>query len=104
MTGPFAVANPNSRTEWATASHHVDRLTPPLVAGDTFRQRRHTRGGEVLRDWVLIKRDHQRLRGEQTQTDFIGLITVPCKVELATRGHRYRSTLINPARSARLKP
>ncbi len=92
------VSNPNTWPEWIAASHHIDSPDRPLVAGDTFQERWHTRTGEALLDWVVTERVHARLWVAQTQTDFIGTIIVRYEVEPAAGGQRYRRTLINPAR------
>ena len=92
------VSNPNSWPQWIAASHHIDSPDRPLVAGDIFHERWHTRTGEALLDWVVTERVHPRLWVAQTQTDFIGTIIVRYEVEPAAGGQRYRRTLINPAR------
>jgi hypothetical protein len=92
------VSNPNSWPEWIAASHHIDSPPRPLEAGERFRERWHTRTGEVLLDWLVTERDHPRLWVAETRTEFIGTIIVRYEVEPAAGGCRYRRTLINPAR------
>ena len=92
------VSNPNSWPEWIAASHHIDSPPRPLAAGERFRERWHTRTGEVLLDWLVTECDHPRLWVAETRTEFIGAIIVRYEVEPAAPGCRYRRTLINPAR------
>ena len=92
------VSNPNSWPEWIAASHHIDSPPRPLAAGERFRERWHTRTGEVLLDWLVTERDHPRLWVAETRTEFIGAIVVRYEVEPAAGGCRYRRTLTNPTR------
>lgn len=92
------VSNPNSWPEWIAASHHIDSPPRPLAAGERFRERWHTRTGEVQLEWLVTERDHPRLWVAQTHTVFTGAIIVRYEVEPAAGGCRYRRTLINPAR------
>jgi len=92
------VSNPNSWPEWIAASHHIDSPPRPLEVGECFRERWHTRTGEVLLEWMVTERKHPRLWVAETRTDFIGTIIVHYEVAPAAGGCRYRRTLINPAR------
>jgi hypothetical protein len=92
------VSNPNSWPEWIAASHYIASPDRPLQKGEAFRERWATRTGEVLLEWVVSERDHPGLWEARTRADFIGDIIVRYEVEAAPGGHRYRRTVINPAR------
>ncbi|MBL8384157.1 MAG: SRPBCC family protein [Burkholderiales bacterium] len=92
------VSNPNTWPEWIAASHHIDSPDRPLAVGETFRERWGTRRGETTLDWRVTAREEGRLWEARTHAGFIGEIIVRYEVEPAAGGHRYRRTLINPAR------
>jgi hypothetical protein len=66
------VSNPNSWPEWIAASHRIDSPPRPLAAGERFRERWHTRTGEVLLDWLVTERDHPRLFAADVVNDAVG--------------------------------
>jgi N-carbamoyl-D-amino-acid hydrolase len=92
------VSNPNSWPEWLAASHRIDAENRPLVTGETFHERWHTRTGEVRLDWKVTQAEQGRLWMAETNTSFIGRIVARYTFEPVDKGTRYTRTVVNPAR------
>lgn len=92
------VSNPNSWPEWITASHHIESADRPLVKGETFRERWHTKTGPAELNWRVTDSASGRFWVGETAADFLGPIIVRYDVVPEGGQTRFTRTLQNPAR------
>ncbi len=92
------VSNPNSWPEWIFASHHIESENRPLVTGDTFLEKWHTKTGEAILNWKVTDWEKGKLWIGETHTPFTGTIIVRYDTEQIGDQCKYTRTLINPAR------
>lgn len=92
------VSNPQSWPEWMPATHHIDSPDRPLLAGERFEEKWHTRQGEVHLDWLVTERRHGEVWVAETTTPFTGPIVARYTVASVGEGCRYTRRVENPAR------
>ena len=92
------VSNPNSWPEWIFASHHIESEDRPLITGDTFLEKWHTKTGEAVLNWKVTAWERGKLWIGETHTPFNGTIIARYDVEKVGDQCKYTRTLINPER------